>query len=60
QALHEDGRVFVSSTRLGGHIFLRAAILAFRTHLKTVDLLLELLAQKKEKLLADLATQQGG
>jgi glutamate/tyrosine decarboxylase-like PLP-dependent enzyme len=45
EAVHEDGRVFISSTRLGGEFTLRAAILHFRTHRAEVDYLLELLRQ---------------
>ena len=39
--LREEGRVFFSSTRLDGKVFLRAAILSFRTHKDTIDLGLE-------------------
>jgi aromatic-L-amino-acid/L-tryptophan decarboxylase len=42
--IHRDGRVFISSTRLDGRFTLRMAALAFRTRLRQVDLLLELLA----------------
>ena len=42
-AVVEDGRVFISSTMLNGEFTLRFACLAFRTHLKTVDTLLEVL-----------------
>jgi len=38
-----DGRVFISSTVLNGKYTLRFACLAFRTHLVTVDTLLEIL-----------------
>jgi|ERR1035437_8088169 glutamate/tyrosine decarboxylase-like PLP-dependent enzyme len=38
-----DGRVFISSTMLEGQFTLRFACLAFRTHLKTVDTLLQVL-----------------
>lgn len=41
----DDGRVFISSTVLNGNFTLRFACLAFRTHLKTVDTLLEILRQ---------------
>ncbi|MFI5136147.1 MAG: pyridoxal phosphate-dependent decarboxylase family protein, partial [Chitinophagales bacterium] len=37
ELVQKDGRVFISSTMLDGKFILRAAILAFRTHLKTVD-----------------------
>jgi glutamate/tyrosine decarboxylase-like PLP-dependent enzyme len=46
----EDGRVFISSTVLSGRVTLRFAALSFRTHLKTVDLLLELLAARRPLL----------
>ncbi len=44
-----DGRVFISSTMLDGRFTLRFACLAFRTHLETVDTLLEVLRQKTEQ-----------
>jgi glutamate/tyrosine decarboxylase-like PLP-dependent enzyme len=45
-----DGRVFISSTMLDGKYTLRLACLAFRTHLKTVDTLLEILKTKVNEL----------
>ncbi len=42
----KDGRVFISSTMLNGKFTLRFACLAFRTHLSTVDLLLQILKEK--------------
>jgi len=41
EAVVADGRVFISSTMLDGRFTLRFACLSFRTHLKTVDTLLE-------------------
>lgn len=38
-----DGRVFVSSTMLDGRFTLRMAVLAFRTHRRTIDLALRVL-----------------
>ncbi len=49
----KDGRVFISSTILDGKFVLRAAILSFRTHLSTVDLLLEVLKQNVKDLLKE-------
>jgi aromatic-L-amino-acid/L-tryptophan decarboxylase len=43
EAVVADGRIFISSTVLDGDYMLRFACLAFRTHLKTVDTLLEVL-----------------
>ncbi len=42
-AVHADGRVFLSSTLIDGVFTLRLAVLAFRTHLETIDLTLEIL-----------------
>jgi aromatic-L-amino-acid decarboxylase len=50
RALHADGRVFVSSTRLDGRYVLRLAVLTFRTHLETVDLTLRILGEKVAEL----------
>lgn len=46
RAVHADGRVFISSTRLHGNFTLRVAILHFRTHKAEVDYLLEFLRQQ--------------
>jgi glutamate/tyrosine decarboxylase-like PLP-dependent enzyme len=43
--LQREGQVFVSSTRLDGHLVLRAAILSFRTHRVHVDGALEALGR---------------
>jgi len=50
QHVHQDGRVFLSSTTIDGVFWLRIAILAFRTHLHTVDLCLQVLKEGVEKL----------
>ncbi|MCJ7557649.1 MAG: aminotransferase class I/II-fold pyridoxal phosphate-dependent enzyme [Gammaproteobacteria bacterium] len=52
QAIHDDGRVFVSSTVINGNFVLRLAVLHFRTHREQVDLLLELLAHHAARLAA--------
>lgn len=43
QAVQADGTVFISSTLIDGHFYLRLAVLHFRTHLQQVDYLLALL-----------------
>ena len=43
EAVVADGRIFISSTVLNGRYTLRFACLAFRTHLSTVDTLLQVL-----------------
>ena len=47
---HRDGRVFLSSTTNDGTFVLRMAALAFRTHLHTIDLALEVLRAAVERL----------
>lgn len=54
-AVVADGRVFISSTMLIGEFTLRFACLAFRTHLSTVDTLLEVLKNKARSLESNLA-----
>lgn len=49
-AIHRDGRVFVSSTRIAGSYFLRLAVLSFRTHLPTIELALQVLGEKVAEL----------
>lgn len=52
QAIHDDGRVYVSSTRVNGNFVLRLAVLHFRTHRENIDLLLELLEHHARRLAA--------
>ena len=48
--VHRDGRVFLSSTMIDGRFILRIAVLAFRTHLDTIDLTLRILEKGVEEL----------
>lgn len=48
--LRRDGRVFVTSTRIGGKTVLRLAVGCFRTHKEDVDLALELLSAMARRL----------
>lgn len=50
QAIHRDGRVFLSSSVIGGQFVLRLAVLSFRTHLETIDLALAVLRETVAKL----------
>jgi glutamate/tyrosine decarboxylase-like PLP-dependent enzyme len=45
RAVHEDGRVFITSTRLHGAFTLRLAVLNFRTHLQHIQYLLDTLSR---------------
>jgi aromatic-L-amino-acid decarboxylase len=53
EAVHRDGRVFISSTTIAGQIWLRLAVLSFRTHVGEIDYLLELLTRVVHQLLAE-------
>ncbi len=41
--VQKDGRIFISSTSIEGVFWIRIAILSFRTHLRQIDLYLEIL-----------------
>lgn len=43
--IHRDGRIFLSSTHINGTIYLRIALLSFRTHLDEVELMLEIIKE---------------
>jgi len=51
QAIQKDGRVFLSSTTLDGVVWIRLAVLVFRSHRKVVDLTLEIVAEHMERLI---------
>jgi glutamate/tyrosine decarboxylase-like PLP-dependent enzyme len=46
--IHKDGRIFFSSTKINGKFMLRICVLAFRTHLATINLALEIINEKVE------------
>lgn len=52
-AIHEDGRVFLSSTTLNDKVVIRLAVLSFRTHKKTIDLTIQVLKEKVAQLLTN-------
>ena len=53
QRLQEEGRVFLSGTRIDGHDWLRCAILSFRTHLEHVEETIDILARLAASLEAE-------
>ena len=55
ESVVRDGSVFISSTMLDGQFTLRFACLAFRTHLSTVDTLLEVLKANVDLLSSEFA-----
>ncbi len=48
--IRKSGKVFISSTTIKGVVWLRLAVLSFRTHKATIDLLLEELREKAARL----------
>ncbi len=48
--IHKDGRVFLTSTIINGKFTFRLALLAFRTHLSTIDFAIDILNQKAKYL----------
>ena len=50
EAVHRDGKVFITSTRLDGAYTLRLAVLNFRTHLERIDYLLDFLKREAARL----------
>lgn len=49
--IHQDGRVFLSSTNIDGKFVIRMAVLSFRTKLKTIDKAVEMIKYQLDKLL---------
>jgi len=54
EAVRQDGRVFLSSTTIDGKVFIRLAVLSFRTHLSTINTCLTVLQEQVNKLEANL------
>ncbi len=50
EEVQRDGRVFISSTTIDGRFVLRMVALAFRTHLDTIELALEVLAEAVQRV----------
>jgi glutamate/tyrosine decarboxylase-like PLP-dependent enzyme len=49
-AIHEDGRVFLSSTVIKGKLWLRCAVVAHRTHQKEIELALQVIKENLGKM----------
>jgi glutamate/tyrosine decarboxylase-like PLP-dependent enzyme len=48
--VRHDGRVFLSSTQINGQFWIRLAVLSFRTHLREIELCLQVLQQAVKEL----------
>jgi aromatic-L-amino-acid decarboxylase len=51
KAIHDDGRVFLSSSVIDGKFILRLAVLVYRTHIQDVDLAIDILNACIKRLL---------
>ena len=51
KSIQQDGRIFISSTRLNGKYMLRLAVSCFRTHQNDIDTAIEVLSEKVDELL---------
>lgn len=51
--IHRDGRVFLSSTHINGTVYLRLAVLHFRTHLEEIDLILSVIREGITKITSE-------
>ncbi|MEO6692340.1 MAG: amino acid decarboxylase, partial [Saprospiraceae bacterium] len=49
----KHGRIFISTTSIDGIYWIRLAVLSFRTHLKEIDLLLNIIQSSLQKLLSN-------
>ncbi len=52
EAIRDDGRIFLSTTTLDDVYTLRMAILGYHTHLKDIDIALEVIEEKSRELAA--------
>jgi len=50
KAIQKDGRIFLSSTSINDTFWIRVAIVIFRTHLKQIDLLIDIIKEKTAEL----------
>lgn len=50
EAIHADGRVFLSSTRLAGKLWPRCAVVSHRTHLDEIDLALQMIRETVDQI----------
>jgi aromatic-L-amino-acid/L-tryptophan decarboxylase len=50
EAIHADGRVFLSSTLINGVVWLRCAVVSHRTHLEEIDLALQMIREHIGKI----------
>ena len=50
-AIHKDGRVFLSSTTIKGKLWLRCAVVSHRTHMEEINLALKMIDENIKKII---------
>ncbi len=55
QEIHNDGEVFLSSTKINEKFLIRIAVVSFRTKLETIDKAINVIEKAKNKVLASLS-----
>ena len=50
QSIQKDGRIFLSSTTIDNTFWIRVAVVAFRTHLAQINLLIKIIKEKVQEL----------
>ena len=53
EAIQNDGRIFLSSTNINNVFWIRIAVVQFRTHLKQIDLLLDIIKKHINRTLIE-------
>ena len=53
EVIQQEGRIFISPTRVDGHFVLRAAIVSYNTHLAEVEEALDVLARTASRLVSE-------
>jgi len=48
--IQQNGRIFISSTRIDGKLILRVAVVCFRTHLEDIDETIDILSSKAKQI----------
>lgn len=49
-AIQRDGRIFLSSTKIGDKVTLRLAVMSLPTHIETIELAIEILREKSKEI----------
>ncbi len=55
EAIHQDGRYFLSSTLLDGEVWVRCAVLNFSTHSAEIDGTLQMIKEQLRQLVIETA-----